>query len=61
MEITLKHLCQEYGLDPYALRQVLRKKMPHRNNQRWRWSEDDPDLKTARQLAMQMKDKSNGT
>lgn len=60
MEITLKHLCREYDLDPYPLRQVLRKNMPHRKNQRWRWSEDDPDLKVARRLAAQMKEPKDG-
>jgi len=58
--ITLKHLCREYDLDAYPLRQVLRTHLKHRKNQRWAWSPDDPQLKEARSLAAQMKEKKNG-
>jgi hypothetical protein len=58
-QITLKHICREFDLDPYLLRQVLRKNLPHRRNQRWKWSPDDPQLKQARALAAQMKEKTH--
>lgn len=58
--ITLKHICREYDLDAYPLRQVLRAKLPHRRNQRWKWKPDDPQLKQVRQLAAQMKEKKHG-
>ncbi len=49
--ITLKHLCREYNLDPYSLRQKLRKALEHKRNQRWQWPEDDPQLVEARKIA----------
>lgn len=55
--ITLKHLCREYDLDPYPLRQALRKQLTHRRNQRWQWQDDDPQLKEARDVAQTLKDK----
>ena len=58
--ITLKHICREYDLDAYPLRQVLRKALPHKRNQRWKWKPDDPQLKEVRKLAAQMKEKANG-
>ena len=52
--ITLKHLCQEYGLDPYPLRQQLRKGLKHKRNQRWQWQPEDPQLAKARKIAKQL-------
>lgn len=49
--ITLKHLCQEYGLDPYPLRQQLRKSLKHKRNQRWQWQPEDPQLAEAHKIA----------
>jgi len=49
--VTLKHLCREYDLDPYPLRQRLRKQLEHRCNQRWQWQDDDPQLAEARKIA----------
>lgn len=61
--ITLKHLCREFDLDAYPLRQKLRKSLTHKRNQRWQWPEDDPQLQEARdiakQLSMQTKDPDN--
>lgn len=59
-DITLKHICREYDLDPYPLRQKLRANIPHRRNQRWKWEPDDPQLTEVRKLAAQMKEKANG-
>lgn len=57
--ITLKHLCREFDLDPYTLRQHLRKNMPsHSKHRRWKWQPDDPELATAKTLAKEL---SNGT
>lgn len=56
-DITLKHICREFDLDPYPLRQKLRQKLPHKRNQRWKWKSDDPELKQVRELAAQMKEK----
>ena len=52
--VTLKHICQQYRLDPYPLRQLLRKRLPHSKNQRWRWHEDDPILKQVHQIAKEL-------
>jgi len=52
--ITLKHLCQEFELDPYPLRQKLRKALKHKGNQRWQWQEKDPQLAKAREIALSM-------
>lgn len=52
--ITLKHLCREYDLDPYPLRQKLRKGMKHKRNQRWQWPDPSPELDEARQIAKQL-------
>jgi hypothetical protein len=58
--ITLKHLCREFDLDPYTLRQYLRKNLTsHTKHRRWKWQPDDPELTTAKKLAQQLKDKSN--
>lgn len=54
--ITLKHIAREYELDPYLYRQKLRQKMKHAKNQRWKWSEDDPALAQAQQIAKEMND-----
>jgi hypothetical protein len=55
--ITLKHICREFDIDPYPLRQKLRANIPKRKHQRWRWQPDDPELKKVRELAAQMKQK----
>ena len=52
--ITLKHLCQEFKLDPYPLRQKLRKTLKHKGNQRWQWQKEDPQLAKAREIALSM-------
>lgn len=50
--IVLKHLAQEHNIDPYKLRQVLRKKWGSKETGKyktWRWEdENDPELKTIR-------------
>ena len=58
--VTLKHICREFDLDPYPLRQKLRKHLEHKRNQRWKWKPDDPQLTEVRQLAAQMKEKKHG-
>lgn len=58
--ITLKHICREFDLDPYPLRQKLRKHLKHHRNQRWKWNPDDPQLKAVRELAAQMKEPKDG-
>jgi hypothetical protein len=55
--ITLKHICREFDLDAYPLRQKLRTLLPHKRNQRWKWAPDDPQLKQVRLIAQEMKDK----
>jgi hypothetical protein len=57
--VTLKHICREFELDAYPLRQKLRKKLPHKPNQRWKWQPDDPQLKEVRAIAKTMKDQLN--
>jgi hypothetical protein len=52
--ITLKHLCQEYGIDPYPLRKKLRAHFKHQSNQRWKWQDDDPTLLEAKKIAKEM-------
>ena len=52
--ITLKHLCREFDVDPYPLRQKLRKGLEHKRNQRWQWPDDDPQLAEAREIAKQL-------
>ncbi len=47
--ILLKHLAREYDIDPYKLRQLLRKKFPDlkppEGYRRWRWEDPQhPDL-----------------
>ncbi|RMH22107.1 MAG: hypothetical protein D6698_01740 [Gammaproteobacteria bacterium] len=58
--ITLKHLCREFNLDPYPLRQKLRKALKHKRNQRWQWSEDDPQLAEARKIAKALSMQTEG-
>jgi hypothetical protein len=55
--ITLKHICREFDLDAYPLRQKLRANLKHQRNQRWKWATDDPQLKQVRLIAQEMKDK----
>ena len=52
--ITLKHICREFDLDAYPLRQKLRKSLPHKRNQRWKWKPDDPQLTEVRDIARSM-------
>jgi hypothetical protein len=54
--ITLKHLCREFDLDSYPLRQKLRQHLKHAKGQRWKWKPDDPELAKARQVAKAMKE-----
>ena len=54
--ITLKHLCREFDLDAYPLRQRLRKALKHKPNQRWQWKPDDPQLTEAKAIAKEMQD-----
>ena len=49
--ITLKHLAREFDLDPYKLRQHLRAHLPHKRNQRWQWTTENPELAKARKIA----------
>lgn len=53
--ITLKHLAQEFELDPYKLRQELRKNLKHKHNQRWQWEPKNPQLAQARKIAERLK------
>lgn len=46
--IVLKHLANEFNIDPYNLRQILRKQFGKPSSRRWRWQEDDPNLKATR-------------
>ncbi len=58
--ITLKHICREFDLEPYPLRQYLRKHMTtHKRNQRWKWEPKSEQLTEARLLAKQLKDKAS--
>ena len=57
--ITLKHLCREFDLDSYPLRQYLRKHMPHDKHQRWQWPAQSDGLRRAKQLAKELKEKSS--
>lgn len=59
MAIVLKNLCQEYDIDPYDLRMALRAKLKKPKNERWQWSEDDPQLTQARAIALSLKGKSS--
>ena len=54
--ITLKHICREFDLEPYPLRQKLRQKLTHRKNQRWKWLPEDPQLTEVRNIAREMRD-----
>lgn len=56
--ITLKHLAQEFQLDPYKLRQVLRQHLPHKPNQRWQWKPTDPQLQKAKDIAKELSDET---
>lgn len=56
MEITLKHICREFDLDPYQLRQYLRKHTTKAKHQRWKWPDSDPSLTNIRKLAKELKD-----
>lgn len=56
MEITLKHICREFDLDPYQLRQYLRKHTTKRKHERWKWPSTDPALDNIRKLAKELKD-----
>lgn len=42
--VLLKHLAQEYEVDPYLLRRKLRLLLGSPKNKRWKWSADDPQL-----------------
>lgn len=55
--ITLKHIAQEFELDPYKLRKKLRLNLKHSSNQRWKWDPKDPELAEAKKIAKLMKDK----
>lgn len=44
--IVLKQLAREFDMDPYKLRMTLRNEFGVRR--RWRWEEEDPDLKKVR-------------
>lgn len=54
--VTLKHICREFDLDPYTLRQFLRKHTTKQKHQRWKWEENDPALPNIRKLAKELKD-----
>jgi hypothetical protein len=56
MLISLKHVCQEFKIDPYSLRLKLRKELPHRKNQRWSWSADDKQLIEVKRIAKEISD-----
>lgn len=58
--VTIKHLCREFDLDPYPLRQYLREHMTtHQKHQRWQWPAQSKDLRRAKELAKQLKEKSS--
>lgn len=44
--IVLKQLAREFDVDPYKLRMMLRTEFGVRR--RWRWEEEDQDLKKVR-------------
>lgn len=47
--IVLKHLAQEFDLDPYKLRKMLRPEFGY--HRRWQWENDnDPELKRIRKF-----------
>lgn len=55
--ITLKHICREYKVDPYPMRQRLRKLFKGRRmNQRWKWDDNDPILTDIRKVAKELRD-----
>lgn len=45
--IVLKHLAQEFKLDPHRVRQELRALLGKRSG-RWTWEDNDPQLSTIR-------------
>lgn len=47
--IVLKHLAQQFNIDPYTLRHILRRNRYTPNNRRWKWEENDPQLKQIRE------------
>lgn len=56
-QIVLKHLSRDYDVDPYQLRQMLRKKFG--KHPRWKWdSEKDPELKRIRRFLSEATGKS---
>lgn len=56
MTLTLKHLCQEFDLDPYMFRVNLRREnLEPPANRRWRWpDENDIHYKQCRMVAHKM-------
>lgn len=45
--IVLKHLAQQFSMDPHRVRQELRSLLGKRSG-RWTWEENDPQLSTIR-------------
>ncbi len=52
--IVLKVLAREFDMDPYKLRGELRRKFGVRR--RWRWDEEDRELKKVREFLKSLKD-----
>lgn len=57
MMVVLKHLANEYDIDPYKLRQKLRAKFGEAPGGRWRWEEKSPDLAKIRKFLDEQKPK----
>lgn len=57
-DITLKHICRDFELDPYKLRMALRRaNFPKHKSRHWRWdSEQDPQYLAVRQFAQENKE-----
>src|SRR4051812_19428430 len=49
MIITLKHLANEFDIDPFKLRRMFRKRQGNNPKRRWRWEEGQEELKEVRQ------------
>lgn len=47
--IVLKHLAREFNLTPAKTREKLRQALGTTPSKRWKWDENDPQLKLARQ------------
>lgn len=55
-QITLKELCDEFGINPRDARIKLRKELDRGEGARWSWDEDDDEVDTVKGILQKMAD-----